>query len=64
MLVPRACARERSTEAPQWPSRAEFLTGRPAIVEFLRCKRERELDHALRKDVWAFAQDRIAVRFQ
>jgi uncharacterized protein len=42
----------------------EFLTGRPAIVEFPRCKRERELDHALRKDVWAFTQDRIAVRFQ
>ena len=48
----------------QWRNRDEFLTGRPAIVEFLRRKWERELDYALRKDLWAFAGNRIAVRFQ
>jgi nuclear transport factor 2 (NTF2) superfamily protein len=48
----------------QWRNRAEFLTGREAIVEFLRRKWERELHYALRKDLWAFTDDRIAVRFQ
>ena len=48
----------------QWRNRDEFLTGRPAIVEFLRRKWERELDYALRKDLWAFTGNRIAVRFQ
>jgi nuclear transport factor 2 (NTF2) superfamily protein len=52
------------TEDSQWRNRDEFLTGRPAIVAFLRGKWERELDYALRKDLWAFTGDRIAVRFQ
>ena len=48
----------------RWRNRDEFLTGRGAIVEFLRRKWDRELDYALRKDLWAFTADRIAVRFQ
>jgi uncharacterized protein len=52
------------TEDSQWRNRDEFVTGRPAIVEFLRRKWERELDYALRKDLWAFTEHRIAVRFQ
>jgi nuclear transport factor 2 (NTF2) superfamily protein len=52
------------TEDSQWRNRDEFLTGRPAIVEFLRRKWDRELDYALRKDLWAFTDSRIAVRFQ
>jgi len=48
----------------QWRNRDEFVTGRSAIVEFLGRKWERELDYALRKDLWAFTSDRIAVRFQ
>jgi uncharacterized protein len=48
----------------QWRNRDEFLTGRPAIVEFLRRKWARELDYALRKDLWAVTANRIAVRFQ
>ena len=52
------------SEDSEWRNRDEFLTGRPAIVEFLRRKWERELDYALRKDLWAFTGDRIAVRFQ
>jgi uncharacterized protein len=52
------------TEDSQWRNRHEFLTGRTAIVEFLRRKWARELDYALRKDLWAFSGDRIAVRFQ
>jgi nuclear transport factor 2 (NTF2) superfamily protein len=52
------------TEDSQWRNRDEFITGRPAIVEFLRRKWGRELDYALRKDLWAFTDNRIAVRFQ
>ena len=52
------------TEDSQWRNRDTFLTGREAIVQFLTVKWERELDYALRKSLWAFAGDRIAVRFQ
>jgi uncharacterized protein (TIGR02246 family) len=52
------------TEDSQWRNRDEFLTGRAEIVEFLRRKWDRELDYVLRKDLWAFTADRIAVRFQ
>ena len=47
-----------------WRNRDEFVVGREEIVAFLTRKWERELDYALRKDLWAFAGDRIAVRFQ
>lgn len=47
-----------------WRNRDTFVTGRPAIVEFLSDKWSRELDYALRKNLWAFDGDRIAVRFQ
>ena len=46
-----------------WRNRAEFLTGRPAIVQFLRRKWVRELDYRLIKELWAFHEARIAVRF-
>ena len=52
------------TEDSQWRNRDEFLAGRTEIVAFLRRKWERELDYALRKDLWAFSGNRIAVRFQ
>jgi uncharacterized protein len=52
------------TEDSRWRNRDEFLAGRVAIVDFLRRKWARELDYALRKDLWAFTADRIAVRFQ
>ena len=52
------------TEDSQWRNRAEFLQGRPAIIAFLRRKWERELDYRLIKEVWAFHDNRIAVRFQ
>jgi nuclear transport factor 2 (NTF2) superfamily protein len=52
------------TEDSQWRNRDEFLTGRSAIVEFLTRKWARELDYALRKELWAFSGNRISVRFQ
>jgi nuclear transport factor 2 (NTF2) superfamily protein len=47
-----------------WRNRDEFVTGREAIIALLTRKWERELDYALRKNMWAFTDDRIAVRFQ
>ena len=52
------------TEDSAWRNRDEFFTGRPAIVEFLTRKWERELDYSLRKSLWDFHENRIAVRFQ
>ncbi|MFJ1747764.1 DUF1348 family protein [Streptomyces sp. NPDC088116] len=52
------------TEDSQWRNRDTFVTGRDAIVELLTRKWERELDYALRKELWSFDTDRIAVRFQ
>jgi nuclear transport factor 2 (NTF2) superfamily protein len=47
----------------KWRNRSEFLQGRPAIVDFLTRKWARELDYRLIKELWAFTDDRIAVRF-
>ena len=47
----------------QWRNRSEFLTGRDAIVNFLRRKWENERDYRLIKELWAFHGARIAVRF-
>ena len=52
------------TEDSVWRNRDEFLTGRAEIVAFLTRKWDRELDYALRKDMWAFHGNHIAVRFQ
>ncbi len=46
-----------------WRNRAEFVTGREAIVQFLRRKWTRELDYRLIKEMWTFRDNRIAVRF-
>jgi nuclear transport factor 2 (NTF2) superfamily protein len=46
-----------------WRNRAEFVTGREAIVGLLRRKWARELDYRLIKELWAFTDNRIAVRF-
>jgi nuclear transport factor 2 (NTF2) superfamily protein len=51
------------TADSQWRNRAEFFSGREAIVQFLRRKWTRELDYRLIKDLWAFHEARIAVRF-
>ena len=46
-----------------WRNRAEFTRGRAGIVEFLRRKWAKELDYRLIKELWAFTDNRIAVRF-
>jgi nuclear transport factor 2 (NTF2) superfamily protein len=47
-----------------WRNRDLFVTGRGEIVAFLTQKWERELEYALRKNLWCFDHNRIAVRFQ
>jgi nuclear transport factor 2 (NTF2) superfamily protein len=47
----------------RWRNRAEFVNGREEIVAFLTRKWNRELDYRLIKELWAFTEDRIAVRF-
>ncbi len=47
----------------RWRNRADFLTGRADIVAFLTRKWRRELDYRLIKEIWAFRDNRIAVRF-
>ena len=51
------------TEDCIWRNRAEFFQGRAAIQQFLTRKWNRELDYRLIKEVWAFRENRIAVRF-
>ncbi len=46
-----------------WRNRSEFLRGRDAIVQFLTRKWAKELDYRLIKDLWAYRDRRIAVRF-
>ena len=51
------------TEDTYWRNRTEFLHGRQQVVEFLRRKWDRELDYRLIKELWAFHENRIAVRY-
>jgi nuclear transport factor 2 (NTF2) superfamily protein len=52
------------TPDSEWRNRSEFVKGRDQIVEFLTRKWEREHEYVLRKDLWAYQGNRIAVRFQ
>jgi hypothetical protein len=51
------------TEDSRWRNRTEFITGREAIVEFLRRKWDRERNYRLVKELWGFRENRMAVRF-
>ena len=59
---PEKVSRAYSVDS-RWRNRAEFIIGREAIVAFLRRKWNRELDYRLIKEMWAFRENRIAVRF-
>lgn len=54
---------EAYTPDSRWRNRSEFLRGREEIIRFLERKWARELDYRLIKELWAFGDDRIAVRF-
>ena len=52
------------TEDAEWRNRDVFLHGRQEIVAFLHAKWERELNYRLRKELWAYTDNRISVRFE
>ena len=52
------------TEDSEWRNRAEFLKGREELREFLRRKWAKELDYRLKKSLWGFRQNRMAVTFE
>ncbi|MFT4901010.1 MAG: nuclear transport factor 2 (NTF2) superfamily protein [Lentimonas sp.] len=60
--MPEAVALAYTTDSV-WRNRSEFIRGRAAIVEFLTRKWAKELDYRLIKEVWAYTDNRIAVRF-
>ncbi len=60
---PHRVSRAYTTDSV-WRNRDRFVQGREEIVGFLTEKWERELDYALRKSLWGFRENRIAVRFQ
>lgn len=52
------------SEDTEWRNRSEFLRGRPAVVEFLKHKWNKELEYKLKKELWGFRENRMAVRFE
>lgn len=52
------------TEDSEWRNRDEFFSGRTTIKEFLHRKWAKELDYRLKKELWCFMDNRIAVRFE
>ncbi len=48
----------------EWRNRSEFINGRAAVVDFLTSKWKKELSYKLKKELWAFSDNRIAVRFE
>jgi len=48
----------------EWRNRSEFINGREAVIKFLTTKWQKELNYKLKKELWAFTENRIAVRFE
>ncbi|GLU53630.1 nuclear transport factor 2 family protein [Dyadobacter frigoris] len=48
----------------EWRNRSEFVNGREEVVKFLSTKWQKELGYKLKKELWAFTENRIAVRFE
>ena len=52
------------TTDTEWRNRNEFIKGREAVIKFLKRKWQRELDYKLKKELWGFLGNRMAVRFE
>jgi nuclear transport factor 2 (NTF2) superfamily protein len=48
----------------EWRNRTEFINGREEVIAFLKCKWATELDYKLKKELWGFRENRMAVRFE
>lgn len=52
------------TEDTEWRNRTEFINGRQEVKNFLKRKWEKELNYRLKKELWGFRENRMAVRFE
>lgn len=52
------------TEDTHWRNRSEFFSGRESVIEFLKRKWAKETEYRLMKELWAFTENRISVRFE
>lgn len=52
------------TEDTEWRNRAEFIRGRKEVIAFLKRKWAKELDYRLKKELWGFRNNRMAIRFE
>jgi uncharacterized protein len=52
------------TPNTEWRNRTDFINGRAEVLTFLTRKWEKELDYKLKKELWCFSENRIAVRFE
>lgn len=52
------------TENTEWRNRIEFINGREEVKAFLKRKWEKELDYKLKKELWGFRENRMAIRFE
>jgi len=52
------------TEDTEWRNRTDFIKGREEVRQFLKRKWEKELDYKLKKELWGFRENRMAVRFE
>ena len=52
------------TEDTEWRNRSEFIHGRQEVIAFLTRKWQNEFNYKLKKELWAFMDNRIAVRFE
>jgi nuclear transport factor 2 (NTF2) superfamily protein len=48
----------------EWRNRTDFINGREEVKQFLKAKWEKELDYKLKKELWGFRENRMAVRFE
>ncbi|MDB4347276.1 nuclear transport factor 2 family protein [Bacteroidia bacterium] len=52
------------TPDTEWRNRSSFINGREEVIQFLKRKWETELEYKLKKELWSFTDNRIAVRFE
>jgi uncharacterized protein len=52
------------TKDTEWRNRTDFINGREEVIAFLNRKWEKEIDYKLKKELWGFRENRIAVRFE
>ena len=52
------------SENTEWRNRIDFINGRAEVQQFLKGKWDKELDYKLKKELWGFRENRIAVRFE